>query len=125
MVSLTVRQQAHSISILQSNVPAVITYSQNNILGNSKRAFTSALVIGFGGIGGIVASSKYLLLDFISAWRSSVADQRFLFENSRLPTSRFPTIYSRSLHDRRTQHHDPHLLLAHVHVLQEDEQASR
>jgi hypothetical protein len=51
----------------QSNVPAVITYSQNNILGNSKRAFTSALVIGFGGIGGIVASSE----------SSSPVDQNF------------------------------------------------
>jgi len=48
----------------QSNVPAVITYSQNNILGNSKRAFTSALVIGFGGIGGIVASTVYRQADF-------------------------------------------------------------
>ncbi|KAK9900127.1 MFS general substrate transporter [Cystobasidium minutum MCA 4210] len=48
----------------QSNVPAVITYSQNNILGNSKRAFTSALVIGFGGIGGIVASTVYRQADY-------------------------------------------------------------
>lgn len=48
----------------QSNVPAVITYSQNNILGNSKRAFTSALVIGFGGIGGIIASTVYRQADF-------------------------------------------------------------
>jgi hypothetical protein len=32
---------------------------QNNIVGQTKRAFTSALVIGAGGIGGIVASTVF------------------------------------------------------------------
>ena len=47
-----------TIAGTQSNVPAVLAYSQNNIRMSSKRAVTSAVVIGFGGIGGIVASSK-------------------------------------------------------------------
>jgi hypothetical protein len=48
-----------TIAGTQSNVPAVLAYSQNNVRLSSKRAVTSAAVIGFGGIGGIVASSEY------------------------------------------------------------------
>lgn len=47
-----------TIAGAQSNVPAVLAYSQNNVRMSSKRSVTSALVIGFGGIGGIIASSK-------------------------------------------------------------------
>lgn len=47
----------------QNNVPGVLAYSQNNILRSSKRAVTSALVIGFGGVGGIVASTVYRQAD--------------------------------------------------------------
>jgi kynureninase len=36
---------------------------QNNVVGQTKRAFTSALVIGFGGIGGIVASLSFRTKD--------------------------------------------------------------
>jgi len=43
----------------QANIPAILAYQSNNIVGQSKRAFTSALVIGFGGIGGIVASVAF------------------------------------------------------------------
>jgi hypothetical protein len=46
----------------QSNVPAVLAYQANNILTYSKRAVTSAVVIGFGGMGGIFA---YVLSFFI------------------------------------------------------------
>lgn len=48
-----------TIAGAQSNVPAVLTYSQNNIRMSTKRSVTSALVIGFGGIGGIIASSEF------------------------------------------------------------------
>lgn len=41
-------------------VPMVIAYSQNNVRMATKRAVTSAVVIGFGGIGGIIASSESL-----------------------------------------------------------------
>ena len=46
-----------SLSGCQANVPATTTYSQNNVLQHSKRSVTSALVIGFGGIGGVLAST--------------------------------------------------------------------
>jgi len=36
---------------------------QNNIVGQTKRAFTSALVIGAGGVGGIVASTVFRAAD--------------------------------------------------------------
>ncbi|KAF1955205.1 MFS general substrate transporter [Byssothecium circinans] len=36
-----------------SNVPAAMTYQANNIRGQWKRAFCSATLVGFGGIGGI------------------------------------------------------------------------
>lgn len=47
------------ISGCQGNIPAVLAYQANNIVGQSKRAFSSALVIGFGGIGGIFASTVF------------------------------------------------------------------
>jgi sugar phosphate permease len=39
-----------------SNVPAVMAYQANNIRGQWKRAFCSALLVGFGGIGGIAGT---------------------------------------------------------------------
>ncbi|PWN48402.1 MFS general substrate transporter [Violaceomyces palustris] len=41
------------------NVASVLNYGQNNIQGQSKRSFVSALVVGFGGIGGIMASTVF------------------------------------------------------------------
>jgi predicted MFS family arabinose efflux permease len=38
------------------NTPPVMTYQANNIRGQWKRAFCSALLIGFGGIGGIAGA---------------------------------------------------------------------
>lgn len=43
----------------QSNVPTVLAYQANNIRTNSKRSVGSALQIGFGGIGGIYASTVF------------------------------------------------------------------
>jgi MFS family permease len=39
-----------------ANVPTVMTYQANNIRGHWKRAFCSATLVGFGGIGGIAGS---------------------------------------------------------------------
>ncbi len=39
-----------------SNVPAVMSYQANNVRGQWKRAFSSALFVGFGGLGGICGS---------------------------------------------------------------------
>ncbi|KAI9727814.1 MAG: hypothetical protein M1834_007961 [Cirrosporium novae-zelandiae] len=38
------------------NIPAAMTYQANNIRGHWKRAFCSASLVGFGGIGGIAGS---------------------------------------------------------------------
>ncbi|KAH7069905.1 major facilitator superfamily domain-containing protein [Paraphoma chrysanthemicola] len=43
----------------QGNVPAILTYQSNNIRGQSKRSVASALQIGFGAIGGIIASTTF------------------------------------------------------------------
>ncbi|KAH7125140.1 major facilitator superfamily domain-containing protein [Dendryphion nanum] len=43
----------------QGNVPAILAYQSNNIRGQSKRAVGSALQIGFGAIGGILASTTF------------------------------------------------------------------
>ncbi|KAL7276237.1 hypothetical protein RUND412_000773 [Rhizina undulata] len=47
----------------QGNVPAVLAYQSNNIRMNSKRSVGSALQIGFGGVGGIFASTVYREVD--------------------------------------------------------------
>lgn len=39
-----------------ANIPACMTYQANNIRGHWKRAFCSATLVGFGGIGGIIGS---------------------------------------------------------------------
>lgn len=39
-----------------SNIPFSLTYQANNILGQWKRAFCSATIVGAGGIGGIIGS---------------------------------------------------------------------
>lgn len=43
----------------QGNVPAILAYQSNNIRGQSKRSVGSALQIGFGAIGGIIASTVF------------------------------------------------------------------
>jgi len=47
-----------------SNIPTVLSYQSNNIRGQSKRAFGSAICVGMGGIGGILASTTYLQSEF-------------------------------------------------------------
>lgn len=39
-----------------ANVPATLAYQANNIRGQWKRAFCSATLVGFGGIGGIAGT---------------------------------------------------------------------
>jgi len=43
----------------QGNVPAILAYQSNNIRLQSKRSVGSALQIGFGAIGGIIASTAF------------------------------------------------------------------
>ncbi|KAJ8522150.1 hypothetical protein ONZ45_g1203 [Pleurotus djamor] len=42
-----------------ANVPGTLGYLQNNVAGHTKRAFTTALTIGGGGVGGIIASTVF------------------------------------------------------------------
>lgn len=47
-----------------SNIPAVMSYQANNIRGQWKRAFCSATLVGFGGIGGIAGSLVFRNEDY-------------------------------------------------------------
>jgi hypothetical protein len=42
-----------------ANVPAALTYQGVNIVGQWKRAFCSATIVGMGGVGGIVGSLTF------------------------------------------------------------------
>ncbi|GAA5999145.1 uncharacterized protein JCM10292_001622 [Rhodotorula paludigena] len=53
-----------TIAGAQSNVPGVLAYQANNVLGQSKRAISSAVCIGMGGVGGIFASLVYRQADY-------------------------------------------------------------
>lgn len=46
-----------------ANLPAVLTYQANNIRGQWKRALTSATLVGFGGLGGIIGSTVFRAVD--------------------------------------------------------------
>jgi len=45
-------------------IPAILAYSANNIVSHSKRAVSTAIVVAFGGIGGIFATTVYRQEDF-------------------------------------------------------------
>ena len=46
------------------NIPAILAYQSNNIRMQSKRSVGTALQIGFGGFGGIIASTTFRQQDF-------------------------------------------------------------
>lgn len=46
-----------------ANIPFTMTFQHNNIVGQWKRAFASATLVGFGGIGGIVGSMVFQAKD--------------------------------------------------------------
>jgi MFS family permease len=50
-----------------SNVPATMSYQANNIRGQWKRAFCSATLVGFGGIGGIAGSLVFRSVRLITS----------------------------------------------------------
>jgi MFS family permease len=47
----------------QGNIPAVLAYQSNNIRCSSKRSVGTALQMGFGAIGGIIASTAFREVD--------------------------------------------------------------
>ncbi|GAA5881185.1 hypothetical protein JCM16303_004834 [Sporobolomyces ruberrimus] len=53
-----------AIAGAQSNVPAALTYQANNVRSHSKRAVSSAICVGLGGVGGIFASLVYRQVDY-------------------------------------------------------------
>jgi len=46
-----------------SNVPTLLSYMHNNIVGQTKRSVASVLIIGGGAIGGIIASNIFRQAD--------------------------------------------------------------
>ncbi|KAJ9612134.1 hypothetical protein H2200_003731 [Cladophialophora chaetospira] len=47
------------VGAINSNIPAILSYQHNNITGQLKRALATAMVIGGGGCGGIIASNVF------------------------------------------------------------------
>ncbi|CAK4032134.1 MFS general substrate transporter [Lecanosticta acicola] len=61
-----------------SNVPTILSYMHNNIVGQMKRSVASALIIGGGAIGGIVASNIFRQQDaprYMPAMATVIATQ--------------------------------------------------
>ena len=47
------------ICTVQANIPGIFSYQHNNIVGQTKRALATAILVGGGGCGGIVASNVF------------------------------------------------------------------
>jgi len=45
-------------------IPGVLAYAANNVTSQSKRAVSNAMIIAFGGIGGIIATTVFRQQDF-------------------------------------------------------------
>ena len=43
-----------------ANIPTALAYQANSVRGQWKRAFCSALLVGFGGIGGVSGATNYV-----------------------------------------------------------------
>ncbi|EHK49543.1 uncharacterized protein TrAtP1_010782 [Trichoderma atroviride] len=52
-----------------SNVPAVMAFQANNVRGQWKRAFCSATLVGFGGLGGIAGSLVFRTQDAATGYK--------------------------------------------------------
>ncbi|KAG6158798.1 hypothetical protein E4U48_002805 [Claviceps purpurea] len=52
-----------------SNVPTVMSFQANNVRGQWKRAFCSATLVGFGGIGGIYGSLVFREQDMLTGYK--------------------------------------------------------
>ena len=82
-----------------SNIPAVMSYQANNIRGQWKRAFCSATMVGFGGIGGIAGTLVFRTQDAPTGYKpglyaciaaallililTALCDLKFYFENKK------------------------------------------
>lgn len=52
-----------------ANIPAVMSFQANNVRGQWKRAFSSATLVGFGGIGGIAGSLVFRTQDAATGYK--------------------------------------------------------
>ncbi|RFU80817.1 phthalate transporter [Trichoderma arundinaceum] len=52
-----------------SNIPSVMSFQANNVRGQWKRAFCSATLVGFGGIGGIAGSLVFRQEDAVTGYK--------------------------------------------------------
>lgn len=52
-----------------SNIPSVMSFQANNVRGQWKRAFCSATLVGFGGIGGIAGSLVFRTQDAATGYK--------------------------------------------------------
>ena len=52
-----------------SNIPATMTFQANNVRGQWKRAFCSATLVGFGGLGGIAGSLVFREQDKLTGYK--------------------------------------------------------
>lgn len=52
-----------------ANIPGVMSFQANNVRGQWKRAFCSATLVGFGGIGGIIGSLVFRKQDALTGYK--------------------------------------------------------
>ena len=52
------------IAAVSANVTTILSYQHNNIVGQTKRAIASALLIGAGAVGGIIATNIFREQDY-------------------------------------------------------------
>jgi hypothetical protein len=56
----------------QSNIPLITSWAQTTIRAQSRRAFTSALIVAWGGIGGILASTTFLQKEALKGYPTGI-----------------------------------------------------
>lgn len=52
------------VSSVNANVPAILSYQHNNIVGQTKRAVGSAFLVGAGSMGGLIATNIFRQQDY-------------------------------------------------------------
>lgn len=102
-----------------SNIPHMMSWQANNIRGQWKRAFCSATLVAFGGIGGIAGSLVFRSVYLMHAEWSVFADEH-------LQRARQARLQARSLglHDWISDYHRDCHQHRHPLLLQEQEASS-
>ena len=124
-----------------SNIPQAMTYQANNIRGQWKRAFCSATLVGFGGIGGIAGSLIFRSQDspryhpglygcitaaLLTIVTVILLDIKFWFDNKKQAEGKLVIeggeVRDASINNALSVHADPFFLTERfpIHVLSED-----